>query len=278
MPLDAARVLDFANAIGNNALTFFAGALMVLLAFVACLWHFVHRVDRSSSVLVAAAASNQSRALAFAFTTVVVAVPVFSLVPAWFVPNGTLTQADQAMTDAMQRSVSASTVQVFAAVTLLANTPVLWAIAIAGALILLSRRDYALAAVWIASIAGNGILTRVLKAAFERTRPVYDQDLLTLHGYSFPSGHSSGAVATYGALAYVLVRSTPQNWHLPIVLSATATAFVIGSSRFFLRAHYASDVFAGFVSGLAWLCLCVMCAEMIRSARRQAHARVPAQR
>jgi len=67
----------------------------------------------------------------------------------------------------------------------------------------------------------------------------------------------------------VLVRSTPRNWHLPIVLTATATAFVIGCSRFFLRAHYASDVFAGFASGLAWLCLCVICGELIRSSPRR---------
>ncbi|MBC8119732.1 MAG: phosphatase PAP2 family protein, partial [Burkholderiaceae bacterium] len=178
-----------------------------------------------------------------------------------FLPNHPVALADQALTDAIRRTVSLSTLQVFAALTVLANTPVQWAVAIVGALILLWRRDYFLTTFWIAAIAGNGTLTRVLKATFERARPLRDHDLFAVQGWSFPSGHASGAVAIYGALSYVLIRSTPTGWHLPIVLGATAIAFTTGCGRIFLQVHYASDVLAGFAFGLAWLSVCVMTAE-----------------
>ncbi|HYM47463.1 MAG TPA: phosphatase PAP2 family protein, partial [Burkholderiaceae bacterium] len=65
---------------------------------------------------------------------------------------------------------------------------------------------------------------------------------------------------------YVLIRSTPVIWHLPIVLLATAIAFITGCSRIFLQVHYASDVLAGFASGVAWLAVCVIGAEISRRA------------
>lgn len=271
MPLDAARPSDLATSVGEHALIAFGVAWVALLLVVGVAWYLVHRLYLRRHMSDATGDADVRAQIAisvFACATLAAAVLLFSTLPHWIIANGHVAIADQALTDAIHRSVSASVIQMFSAVTTLADTPVLWTIAVAGTVVLLWHRRYTLAAVWIASIAGNGIVTRILKATFERARPVYELELLSVHGYSFPSGHSSGAVATYGALAYVLIRSTPANWHLPIVLAAASTAFVTGCSRFFLRVHYASDVFAGFVSGLAWLCLCVMCAELIGRSRR----------
>lgn len=265
MPLDAARISDLATSVGEHALIAFGLAWAALLLVVGVAWHSVHRLYLRRHLPHGTGDANVRAQIAisvFACAALSAALLLFSTLPLGIVGNGRVALADQALTNAMHQSVSAPVIQMFAAVTALANTPVLWTLAIAGAVVLLWHRRYTLAAVWIASIAGNGIVTRILKATFERARPVYDLELLTVQGYSFPSGHSSGAVATYGALAYILIRTTPANWHLPIVLAAASTAFVTGCSRFFLRVHYASDVFAGFASGLAWLSLCVMCAEL----------------
>lgn len=202
--------------------------------------------------------------LAVGFAVIVSAAALFAALAVSIADGSTLALADQALTDSIGRTVPPSLISAFAIVTVLANTPVLWLLAIAGSAVLLWRRDFALACFWIAAIAGNGILTRVLKAVFERARPAHAHDILTAHGFSFPSGHSSGAVAAYGALAYLLIRSTPARWHLPITLSAASIALIVGSSRVFLQVHFASDVLAGFATGAAWLALCIMIAELSR--------------
>lgn len=277
MPFDAAYALALARVVGENALIVFGVALAALLLVVGAAWFIIHRLYvRRHTSPDSADARALSATLAFGFATLVVTAWLFTTLPGWIVLDGWLGLADQALTDAIRHHVSFSALQLFATITVLANTPVLWTIAIVGALILLWRRDYFLAIIWLAAIGGNGILTRVLKATFARARPLYEHELSSVQGWSFPSGHSSGAVATYGVLAYVLIRSTPVKWHLPIVLVATATAFATGCSRIFLQVHYASDVLAGFASGLAWLSICIIGAEVRgQSGRNRKHASMP---
>jgi len=101
-------------------------------------------------------------------------------------------------------------------------------------------------------------------------RPLHDDGIVLAHGFSFPSGHSSGAVVAYGMLAYVAMRFVPVRWHLALVLCAVALAFSIGASRVFLRVHFASDVIAGFASGSAWLAVCIGSIELTHWYRRRA--------
>ncbi|HZO01911.1 MAG TPA: phosphatase PAP2 family protein, partial [Burkholderiales bacterium] len=55
------------------------------------------------------------------------------------------------------------------------------------------------------SVGGAMLLNLLLKAAYERVRPRFDDPLLELGTYSFPSGHTAAAVAFYGVLAAFLV-------------------------------------------------------------------------
>ncbi|HVE48971.1 MAG TPA: phosphatase PAP2 family protein [Casimicrobiaceae bacterium] len=260
MPPDAARSLQLASSLGENALLAFGGVLFVVLLIVALGWFVVHR--RSTSNQTAARASSVT--LAPAIAAILAAALLFAMLPGWMVDDGWLSLADDALTAAIRRSVAPPVLQLFAAITVLANTSMLWMIAIGGALLFLWRRDYLLAWIWLVAIGGNGVLTRVLKDLFARQRPRFEHDLITAQGWSFPSGHSSGAIVAYGMLAYVLIRRTPSTWHLPIVLLATTIAYITGCSRIFLQVHHASDVLAGFASGLAWLAICVTAAELIQ--------------
>lgn len=99
------------------------------------------------------------------------------------------------------------------------------------------------------------MVTAIIKATLERARPVHDHGVLLEHGWSFPSGHASGAVATYGMLAYVLIRLLPEHWHTVILATAAIIGLATGFSRVFLQVHFLSDVIAGFACGLAWLTL-----------------------
>jgi membrane-associated phospholipid phosphatase len=178
---------------------------------------------------------------------------------------------DEAFTRALSSSVSASMLRAFAIVTRLGDAATLVALCVLVAVWLLWLGRRRMAAVWVVCVAGGGLLNIVLKQVFERVRPVHEHGLLVESGYSFPSGHASGAVVAYGMLAYLLVKLLPQRWHLPVLLAAAALAYLIGTSRVFLQVHYLSDVVAGAASGLAWMAVCVISLEL-PAWRRGRHA------
>lgn len=70
---------------------------------------------------------------------------------------------------------------------------------------------------------------------------IYD---IAAQGFSFPSGHSSGAVATYGSVgAFCKKRWT--------TIVAILIPLLVGVSRFCVGVHYPTDVMCGWVLGLA---------------------------
>jgi undecaprenyl-diphosphatase len=104
--------------------------------------------------------------------------------------------------------------------------------------------------VWVTA-AGAGLINTGLKLFFERARP---EELLRLSpaaGFAFPSGHSMGAAAVYGALAIVLATRFPRiKW--PAIGVCTAIVAGVGLSRSYLGVHYPSDVLAGWALGVTW--------------------------
>lgn len=108
--------------------------------------------------------------------------------------------------------------------------------------------------------APSGMLLNVLmKQAFHRARPSFDNPLLTLPSYSFPSGHAAGATLFYGVLAAMLV-SKIDAWRprVIIILTAIALILLVALSRVYLGLHYLSDVLGGFAEAMAWLTLCLL--------------------
>ena len=69
---------------------------------------------------------------------------------------------------------------------------------------------------------------------------IYD---LSVQGYSFPSGHSANAAATYGAIA-----AYKKNRLLTVL--AVVLSLLVGVSRVMLGVHYPTDVLAGWALGL----------------------------
>lgn len=134
---------------------------------------------------------------------------------------------------------------------------------------LLSSGQRLLAGVWAFGMLGNGLLIRILKLHFQRTRPIHDHGFAIETGYSFPSGHAAGSLVFYGLLAYVLLVLVPQWWHRRILTASLLLIVVIGSSRVMLQVHFLSDVFAGYALGLGWLALCIGLGEFLRTARRR---------
>ncbi len=127
------------------------------------------------------------------------------------------------------------------------------------ALVLLYRRSW----VWLLSVLlavpGGMLLNILMKLAFQRARPTFDDPVLTLVTYSFPSGHAVGATLFYGVAATMLVMRT-KSWALRSVIFLIALGMValVAFSRVYLGVHYLSDVLGGFALAVVWLTLCVV--------------------
>lgn len=132
----------------------------------------------------------------------------------------------------------------------------------------LKRDHYWLLAVLLTMPAGM-ILNVLLKNLFERSRPVFDEPLVVLATYSFPSGHAAYSTMLYGLLAaYVAHRVDRWQWRLVSVMVCGAIVALVTFSRLYLGAHYLTDVLAGVCEGLAWLALIWLVVTRLR--RRQA--------
>ncbi|MDN4060468.1 phosphatase PAP2 family protein [Massilia sp. YIM B02769] len=121
----------------------------------------------------------------------------------------------------------------------------------------------------LVTVPGGMVLNVLMKHTFERARPHFDEPILTLTTYSFPSGHTVAATLLYGLLACYLTRHA-QRWSARagwILLACLMVALVAGS-RLYLGAHYLSDVLAAMAEGCAWLSICVTGVATLR--RRQA--------
>ena len=116
------------------------------------------------------------------------------------------------------------------------------------------KHFYRLSLAAAANIALGALFNEILKHLFLRARP----DLLQLakvSGYSFPSGHSMNSMIFYGFFIYILVKNMKHRGKYFIVGALGLLVLMIGVSRIYLGVHYASDVLAGVITGLAWLML-----------------------
>ncbi len=100
------------------------------------------------------------------------------------------------------------------------------------------------------------------KLAFHRPRPA--EAVILQHSYSFPSCHATIAVALYGFLGYLLIRSI-RRWKLRVnIFFATALLILsIGLSRIVLGVHYLSDVWSGYLVGALWLIIGISLSEWL---------------
>ena len=96
------------------------------------------------------------------------------------------------------------------------------------------------------------LITLVLKNIFVRDRP-NDLMIILETGYSFPSGHSSFAMAFYGLVSYFIYKSElSKKKKIVFIALLLLLILLIGISRIYLGVHYPSDVLAGFMVGLIY--------------------------
>lgn len=125
---------------------------------------------------------------------------------------------------------------------------------------------------WLLSVAitvpGGMLLNVLLKHTYARARPTFDEPLLTLATYSFPSGHTAAATLFYGLIASYIVTTSP-SWNRRMLALAGAAVMVllVAFSRVYLGAHYVSDVLAAMAESAGWLAVCITAVSTLRRRR-----------
>lgn len=118
---------------------------------------------------------------------------------------------------------------------------------------------------FVLAMFGGMLLNVLLKHLFSRPRPHFENPILTLTTYSFPSGHTMMATVLYGTLSVFVVSRVPVwRWRLLAIFIALFMIALVGFSRIYLGAHYLSDVLAAVAEGLAWLAFCLIAVQTIR--------------
>lgn len=130
------------------------------------------------------------------------------------------------------------------------------------------REHYWLVAT-IAVVPGGMLVNVLLKYVFHRARPSFDDPLLTLPTYSFPSGHTANAALLYGLIGcWLVVRYRSIGARVAIVAGAALMVALVGISRMYLGVHYLSDVLAATAEACCWLAICITAVSTLR--RREA--------
>jgi undecaprenyl-diphosphatase len=105
------------------------------------------------------------------------------------------------------------------------------------------------------AVGGSATTTYVLKHIFYRARPLGSLYLET--DSSFPSGHTTAAMALYGFLLYTIWKHDKHCLKNPLIIFLIILIALIGISRLYLGVHYLSDVLAGYAIGFIWLLLSI---------------------
>lgn len=130
---------------------------------------------------------------------------------------------------------------------------------------------------WLLALAlavpGAMLLNVMLKNIYQRSRPHFEQPLLVLDTYSFPSGHTAAATALYGLLlCYVMTTSASRPLRALSLLAAVLMVALVGTTRLYLGVHYLSDVLGAIAAASAWLAVCITAVSTLR--RRRAGRRL----
>ncbi len=100
------------------------------------------------------------------------------------------------------------------------------------------------------------LIDQILKPLFDRRRPPEPFLVKDLGWDSFPSGHAAGNLVLYFYLSYILAAWYPK-FTVHIYSFASILLILIGFSSIYVKAHWLTDILAGYGFGYVWLLICL---------------------
>lgn len=122
------------------------------------------------------------------------------------------------------------------------------------ALIILIRQRYwqEVKALVFATLGILLLVDKILKPLFDRPRPPKPRLVSDLSPDSFPSGHAAGNLVFYFYLSFIISARYPYLTKYVYSL-ATILVLLIGFGSIYTKAHWATDILAGYSFGYLWL-------------------------
>ena len=122
----------------------------------------------------------------------------------------------------------------------------------------------------VLAVLALNLVVGLAKLGVGRTKPRLNVDLVYAGGLSYPSGHASNAILTWGVLAYILYRySHPDAWH-PHAMGLLAGAISLGVCvvSAFRNTHWLSDLLGGLFIGGALLVMVIAVDRFVPSQKQ----------
>jgi undecaprenyl-diphosphatase len=121
-------------------------------------------------------------------------------------------------------------------------------------LALWARKRHVSALLFLGSVLGGFGVSSLLKIALVRARPDQWTAIVKESTYSFPSGHTVMATVFFGGLAAIVFHLTKKIVpRIVAVIVASGLVLAVAVSRVYLGAHWATDTFAGMLTGGVWV-------------------------
>jgi membrane-associated phospholipid phosphatase len=168
--------------------------------------------------------------------------------------------------DALNRELAGDRTDSWNAVTLffstVASTPVIIGVTALTALILrLVLHRWREALFLCAAVTAQALVFFFATLIIDRSRPDVPKMDKSPPTSSFPSGHTSAAVALYAGLALVLALLARRTWVKALAWTLLLVPIAVALSRMYRGMHHPSDVAASFVNGA--VCVAVMARSVL---------------
>lgn len=142
---------------------------------------------------------------------------------------------------------------VFTSVYLLTGTYFTGSIVLIALIILIRQRYWQeVKALVFATLGILLLVDEVLKPFFDRSRPPKPRLVSDLSPDSFPSGHAAGNLVFYFYMCVLISARYPHLTRYVYAFSSTLI-LLIGFSSVYVKAHWATDILAGYTFGYFWL-------------------------
>lgn len=111
----------------------------------------------------------------------------------------------------------------------------------------------------VLSLLALNLVVGLAKLGIGRTKPRLNIDLIQAGGLSYPSGHASNALLTWGMLAYLIYRYTHREvFHgRSLAIAVGAITIAVCAVSLFRNTHWFSDLLGGLFIGGALLVLII---------------------
>ena len=195
------------------------------------------------------------------------ALAAFTWIAANIGTDGALTSVDASVGAWLRQRATPPFTLAMMAISFLGAPSTLTAVTAVIGVMLARRRKFEGLVALMTLVLGGNLLNYGLKFLIHRGRPTSEDPLLTLTGYSFPSGHAMASTVFYGFVVTYVLTVTRQGQNTAIATGLLMIGLVC-LSRVYLGVHYVSDVLAGILEAIAWSTLALTALRVARGHQR----------